>query len=90
MLRCFAESSQHLEEAVNIWKNRPSFVPEVAMAINKQSHIQLQIGNPVKAKGLQLKAESLLRGFKREQGLPFTTVLSNKDFEDAVSFWFWY
>jgi hypothetical protein len=79
-----------LEEAVNIWKPRLSFVPEVARAMNKQSQVQLLIGNPIKAKGLQLKAQSLLREFARSQGLPFKSGLSDQDFDGMTSFWAWF
>lgn len=75
---------------MNIWKNRTSFVPEMARAINKQSRVQALMGNPIKAKGLQLKAQSLLKGFARERRLPFTPELSDQDFDDMVSFWAWY
>ncbi|KAK7413112.1 hypothetical protein QQX98_007998 [Neonectria punicea] len=52
--------------------------------------VQAKLGNPVKAKGLQLKAQTLVRKFARERKLPLSPVLTEKDFDEMTSYWAWY
>ncbi|KAF5003988.1 hypothetical protein FDECE_9488 [Fusarium decemcellulare] len=84
------EARDRLEEAIGIWKSRPSFVPELARATHKQSKLQMLLGNSIKAKGTQLKAQSQLKSFARDKNLSLPATLGDEDFDALVSFWAWY
>ena len=82
--------SDRLEESVNIWKHRPCFAPEMARALHKQSGVQTLMGNPIRAKGLELKAQGMIKMFARKKGLSLGPVISDADYDRMVSFWSWY
>ncbi|KAK0641825.1 P-loop containing nucleoside triphosphate hydrolase protein [Cercophora newfieldiana] len=84
------DAASCLEEAIDIWRLRPSFAPELAQSMNKLSQVHGLMGNPTKAKGLRLRAQSILREFARNQRRPLASPLSDQDFDEFVQFWAWY